>query len=105
MSVTVRSFDLYNPLAYLQNRNVEGAAAKIEHRDRLVGLLVQPVGQGGGCRLIDNPHHLKTSDLASIFSGLSLGVIKVGGYRDDSLRDLLAKIRLGGLSQFLEDHR
>ena len=43
--------DLDHPVADVEDAHVEGAAAEVEHEDRLVALLVQPVGQRGRGRL------------------------------------------------------
>jgi len=42
--------------------------------------------------------------IAGVLRGLTLGVVEVGGHRDDGLGHLLAKVGFGGLLHLLKDH-
>jgi hypothetical protein len=103
--VAVRRLDLEDPLADLENRDVEGAAAEVVDRDRLVLLLVEAVGERGRGRLIDDPEHLEPRDGARLLGRLPLAIVEVRGHGDDGLRHLLAEVGLGGLLQLAQDHR
>ena len=74
---------LEHAVADLEDRHVEGAAAEVEHEDRLVGraLLVEPVGEGGRGGLVDDAQHLEAGDLAGLLGGGALGVVEVGRAR------------------------
>ena len=102
--VAIRGLDLEHALAQLQDRDVEGAATQVVDRDLLVVLLVQAVGQGRGRGLVDDPLDLEARDPPGVLGRLALGVVEVGGDRDDRLGDLLAQVRLGVGLQLLEDH-
>ena len=98
--------DLEHAVADLEDRDVEGAAAEVEDEDRLVGgLLVEPVGERGGGRLVDDPLDLEPGDLAGVLGRLALVVVEVGGDGDHRRVDRLAELRLGVGLQLLEDHR
>jgi hypothetical protein len=56
--VAVRGLHFDDALADFEDGDVEGAAAEVEDRDGLLLLLVEPVGQGGRRRLVDDAHHL-----------------------------------------------
>ena len=57
MVVAVRRLHLEDALAELEHRHVERAAAEVEDEDRLVGaFLVEPVGERGRGRLVDDAH-------------------------------------------------
>ena len=103
--VAVGRLDLDDALADFENRDVEGAAAKVVDGDRLVLLLVEPIRQRRGGRLVDDAHHLETGDAARLLGRLALRVVEVGGHGDDRLGHRLAKVILGGLLQLLENHR
>ncbi len=105
MRVAVGRLDLDHALADLQNGNVEGSAAKVIDRNGLVLLLVQPVGQRRGGRLVDDAHHLQAGDLARVLGGLALGVVEVGGHGDDRLGHLLPQVGFGGFLQLGQNHR
>ena len=52
-------------------------------------LLVQPVGDSSGGRLVDDTQDIEARDGAGILGGLTLRVIEVGGYSDHSIVDSL----------------
>jgi hypothetical protein len=45
VGIAVRGLDLHDAVTHFEDGDVEGAAAEVEHRDRLVLLLVEAVGQ------------------------------------------------------------
>ncbi len=57
--VAGRGLDLVDPIAELEDRDVEGAAAEVVDRDDLAALAVEAVGQRGGRRLVDDPEDLE----------------------------------------------
>src|SRR6185436_10621713 len=58
MRITIGRFHLDHAFADFKDRNVEGAAAKVENRDSLVFLLVETIGQRRCRRLIDDTQYL-----------------------------------------------
>ena len=93
------------PSADVEDRDVERAAAEVEDGDLLVLLLVEPVGQGRGGRLVDDPRDLEAGDLAGVLGRLALAVVEVGRDGDDRLADLVAEVALGRLLELAEDQR
>ena len=87
--------DLEDAVADLEHRHVERAAAEVEDEDRLVGLLVEAVGQRGGGRLVDDALDVEAGDLAGVLGRLALVVVEVGGDGDDRAVDGLAEVGLG----------
>ena len=53
----------------------------------LVGL-VETVGKGSSGRLVDDAHHLETSDGTGVLGRGTLGVVEVSRHGDDSTVDL-----------------
>ena len=102
--VAVGRLDLEDPVAELEDGDVEGAAAEVEDGDLLVLLLVQAVGQRRGGRLVDDAQHVEAGDLAGVLGRLALGVVEVGRNGDDRVGDLLAQVVLGGLLHLLQHH-
>ena len=97
---------LEDAVADFQHRDVEGAAAEVEDEDRLVGsLFVEPVGERGGGRLVDDPLDVEAGDLAGVLGRLALVVVEVGGDGDHGAVDRLAELRFGVGLQLLQDHR
>ena len=103
VGVAVRGLDLDHSFSYLEDGDVEGAAAEVVDGDGLVLLLVEAVGEGGGGGLVDDAEHLEAGDLARVLRGLALRVVEVGGNGDDRLRHLLAEVLLGGVLHLLQD--
>ena len=77
---------------------------KVIDGDRPLRLVLKSVGQRSGGRLIDDAQHLQPGNEAGIFGGLPLTVVKIGGNRDDGLRNAFAEGGLCPQFQFLEDH-
>ncbi len=100
--VAIGRLHLEHAVADLQDRHVEGAAAEVIDRDHAGLLLVEPIGERGRGRLVDDAQHFEAGDLAGILGGLALGVVEIGRNRDDGLGDLLAEIGLGGLLHLLQ---
>jgi hypothetical protein len=71
--------DLEHAVADLEHRHVERAAAEVEDEDRLVGLLVEPVGQRRRGRLVDDPLDVEAGDLAGVLGRLALVVVEYAG--------------------------
>ena len=86
VGVAVGRLHLDDAFADFENGNIERAAAEVVHGDGLVLLLVEPVGQRGRGRLVDDALHVQTGDLAGVLGGLALRVVKVGRHRDHGLR-------------------
>ena len=104
MGVAARRLHLENAFTDLEHRHVEGAAAEVEHEDRLLlFLFVQAIGQGGRRRLVYDPQHLETGDLASLFGRGALGIVEVRRDGDDRLRDSGAEVALCVPLQLLQD--
>ncbi len=105
MRIAVGRFNLENAVADLENRDVEGAAAQVKDRDRLVlALLPEAVRQRRRGRLVDDPQHLEARDLPSILRRLALGVVEIGRHRNNRLSHRLAKERFRVRLQLLQDH-
>ena len=103
--VAGRRLHLEDAVAELEDGHVERAAPEVEHQDREVLLLVEPVGERGGCRLVDDAEHLEARDLAGLLGGLALRVVEVGRHRDHGLRDRVAEVGLRVALELLEDAR
>jgi len=101
--VAARGFDLDDPVTYLEKGHVEGAATEVEHQDDLVVALVEPVGQRGRGRLVDDAQHVEAGDLAGLLRSLTLGVLEVGGDSDDRVSHRLAEEGLGVTLELLQN--
>ncbi len=106
MGVARGRLHLEDAFSDLEDRDVEGAAAEVEHEHGLVGLLlVEAVGERGRRRLVDDAEHLEPGDLAGLLGGGALGIVEVGRHGDDGLVDGVAEERLGVALQLLQDPR
>ncbi len=101
--VAVRRLHLEHAVADLEDRNIEGAAAEVIDRDGLAFRLLQPVGERGRGRLVDDAQDFEAGDLAGVLGGLALGVVEIGRDRDDRLGHRLAEELLGGFLHLLQD--
>ena len=103
--VTRGRLDLEHAVADLEHGHVERAAAEVEDEDRLVGLLVEAVGERRGGRLVDDPLDVEAGDLAGVLGRLALVVVEVRRHGDDGAVDGLAEVGLGVGLELLQDHR
>ena len=86
--------------------HVERAAAEVVDQDRLIRpRLLEPVGEGRGGRLVDDPQDLQPGGAPGLDRRLALGVGEVGGHGDDRAIDRLSQLRLGVLAEPLQDER
>ena len=105
MRVAIRRLDFDDIFADFEDRDIKGAATKIEYGNLLVLLLVHPIGERRSSRLIDDSLNIETRDFARILSRLALRVIEVRGHRDDRCRDCCTQVRLSRSLQLAQDHR
>ena len=105
VGVAVRCFDVERPLADLEDRDVERPATKVVYGDHLLVRLVQPVGERGGRRLVDDAKNVQPRDLSGGLRRLPLRVVEVCGHSYDRLGHLVAQVcfRIG--LQLLQNHR
>src|ERR1700732_4400858 len=62
-----------------QDGDVEGASAEVVNGYVAALLFVQAVGEGRGGGFVDEAQDFEAGDAAGVFSGLTLGVVEVGG--------------------------
>ncbi len=103
--VAARGQYLEHPPPQAQDRDVEGAATKVIDGVDALGLLVQAVGHRRGGGLVQEPEHLEPRQAGGILGGLALGLVEVGGDRDDDARELAPQGRLRPGGEDLEDLR
>ena len=101
--VAVGADDLEHAVGHFEHRDVERAAAEVEHDDLLVLLLVEAVGQRRRGRLVDDARDFEAGDLAGVFGRLPLGVVEVGRHGDDGLVHLVAQVGLGRFLQLAQN--
>ena len=105
VGVAIGRLNFEDAVAEFENRDIECAAAEVEHCDLLILVgLVEAVGEGCGGRLVDDTAHFQTGDLAGFLGCLTLRVVEVGRHGDDSLVDGRAEIIFGSLLHLLKDH-
>src|SRR5689334_8375062 len=93
-------------LCYLDDGDIERAAAQIVHRDLSVALLlIQAEGQRGGGRLVDDPLDFQTRDATGVLGRLALSIVEIGGDRDHGFGALFAQVVLGGFLHFAKHLR
>src|SRR5262245_49019242 len=105
MSVAVGRLYLDDPLADLEDRNVERSTAEVVHGDGFIVLLVQTVGEGRGGRLIDDAEDVEPGNLAGVLRRLPLRVVEIRGDRDDRVGNFLTDVVLRCGLQLLQNHR
>ena len=94
--VTGRGAHLDDAIEDLDQGDIEGAAAKVEHQERRLFVQgVDAIGQGGGRGLVDQPLDLEARQFASQARRLALAIVEIGWHGDDRAIDGLAQPGLG----------
>ncbi len=89
--------------AQLQQRDIEGATTQVIDGIQAFGTVVQAIGNGRGCGLVDQAQHVQAGHLGRVFGGLALCVVKVGGHRDDGTKQVVVEGVFGALAQAGQD--
>ena len=90
--IAIGRFHFENAITDFQNRYVKGTSTQVEDRNFLVALLVETISQRGRGWFVDDTENIETRNLASVFSRLTLTIIKVGRDRNDRFGYRLAQI-------------
>ena len=91
------------PISITDTSNVPPPRVVDHH---LLGVhVVQTVCERGACRLVDDAQDVQAGDTTRILGRLALGIVEVGGNRDDRVNDLHAQESLGIAAQLTQDHR
>src|SRR6266550_9262791 len=64
------------------DRNVKGAAAKVVDHGGVVGSIAETVGEAGGSRLIEDPHHFQACQHSGLPGGVALGIGEIRRHGD-----------------------
>ena len=102
--VSCCSQNLNNAVADLDDRHIEGTAAKVVYHDLLLFLIVQSISQSGCRRLVDDTLYIQSGNLTCVLGRLTLCVVKVRGNGNYRFRYLLAQVILRIALQFLKNH-
>jgi NAD-specific glutamate dehydrogenase len=107
VSVAGGRLDLEDAVLDGEDGDIKSATTEIEdeHVPLALTLLVEAVGDGSSCGLVDDTEHVEAGDGARVLGGLSLTVVEVGGHGDDGIANSLAEVCLSGLLHLDEHHR
>ena len=95
VGVTIGCVDLKYPIANLQDGNVKRAAAEVIHRNLLVLLLVQSVGQRRSGRFVDDAQNVQVRQSYRHPWWLALGIVEVGRHRNHCLSNFFPELGFG----------
>ena len=95
-------FDLKYAVVEQQRRDVERPATEIVDCEVPAAVFVEPVGQRGGGRLVEQPEHVEPCETAGVFRSLSLRVVEVRGHGDHDAA-YAAKLVFGAALELAKD--
>src|SRR5262245_3196983 len=95
-----RGLHLEDAFANFEDRDVERPADQVKDHHRLIALFVQPVGERGGRRLVDDAEHVKARDLARVLGGRALSVVEISRHGDDRVSHFFAEVLRSVVGQF-----
>ena len=100
MRVAVGRQHLKYTVLDLENRDVEGAPAKVVDGDDALMPLVEAVSKACRRRLIDDAQNVKPGEPTGVASGSPLGIIEIRGHGDDRSIHFGIEITLTGEHRF-----
>ena len=103
--VAVGGLDLEHAVTDFQERDIESAAAEIEHGDEPAFLFLKPIGERRGGGFINDAQNLQSRNFARVLGGLALRIVEIGRHGDNRLFHCLAEIVFGGFLHLLQDER
>merc|ERR1711881_70861 len=75
MSISICSNYFEHTIVNSQEGDIKGTTSKIKDKYVFLSLFfVKTISDSSSCRLIDNPHHIKSRDFSSIFCCLTLSI-------------------------------
>ncbi len=103
--VAIGRLNLKHAVAKFKNRDIECAAAKVEHSNFLFFVrFVETICKGGRCRLVHNTANFKARNLAGLFCGLALRVVEVCRNSDNGFSHFLSEVVFCCFLHFLKNH-
>lgn len=93
-SVSISRFDLKHTTWDLENRDIKSTTTKIVNSDNFTIGLIKTESESSRSWFVDDTLDLEVSDLASVFSSLTLRVVKVSGNSHNSLFDGATEVSL-----------
>jgi len=106
MGVTGSSLHLEDTIFNGQQGHIEGSSSQIEdkHVSLSLSFLIKTVGNGGSGGFVDDTEDVQAGDSAGVFSGLSLGIVEIGGDGDHGVFDGLGEVSFGGFFHLHQHH-
>ena len=105
MVISIGSKHFNDTIANLNDGYVKCTAAQVEYHDLLLISMIQTIRKRSTGRLIDDTLYIQPCDLSRILCRLSLGIIEIRRYCDNSILYRFAQIRFCILTEFAQDHR
>ena len=106
MGISSSRLHLEDSILDRQQRHIEGTATQIENQNVLLtSLLIQTVSNSSSRRLVNDTHHVQSSNRSGILRSLTLTIVEVSRHRNHSVLHLLTQIRLGNLLHLGKHHR
>lgn len=107
MSISGSGFDFQKSILNAQQRDIESTTTQVE--DQYISLsldiFVQTVGNGCCSGLVDDSQYIQSGNDSGILGGLSLRVVEVGWYCNNSIFDSHSQIVFGSFFHFSQNHR
>ena len=85
--------------AQAQDGNIKSAAAQVINGVNALRRVVQAVGNGSGCGLIDQAQNIQAGELRRVFGGLALRIVKISRHGNDGAIHIVVKAVFGAKAQ------
>ncbi len=94
---------LENTARELEDGDVERAAAQVENGEGPFGGVVEPIGDRGRGRLVQEPQDVQSREPCRVLGRLALRVVEICRHRDHGAEELAPERLLGTVAQHAQD--
>ncbi len=88
-----------------QDRDVESAAAQVEHGERPLALVIEAVGDCRSGGLVQQAQHVQPREACGVLRRLALRIVEVGGHGHHGAGELSAERAFGAIAKDAQDVR
>ena len=94
---------LKHPAMQAQDGDIEGSATQVIDGDHPFLAGVEAIGDGRRRGFVEQPQYMQTGQSGRVLGALTLGIVKIGGHRDDHAVEVSPEGRGTALGQFFQD--
>ena len=101
MCITICREHFYHTFCYFQNRNIKSSATQVVNSYFFFFFIFHSISQSCCCRFIYDSFNFQAGNFACIFCSLTLSIVEICWYSDNSFCYLLTKMSFSSFFHFV----